>query len=201
MTFRPLPDDGVCRPYMDSHIMVVLESDYILENITGSEHPHEVKSMHPLPAEKALRGYAGIKSVSIGDSSLNAEQIKEGIDRIPDTDYEKCASWPVQIGTDRPLLVKTRAHLIKEKSDNEVWSSLLPTISLEVIVDMQLDDLSWNINSLHSGNLKAIDGPDEGPRGREKTTFRTQNPVLPYQGVLVWWRPKGEIKQVPQEDH
>src|SRR5204863_1081216 len=114
---------------------------------------------------------------------------KSGDEQVKDTDYEKRYLWVRPIGPQEILHVVMNYNLIKEVSDNEVFTSLLSSTDLEVSVDVQCAGLEWNIDSRHSGTLRALDAPADGPRPRGRVTFRAAEPLLPYHGVTLWWRP------------
>jgi len=92
----------------------------------------------------------------------------------------------------RAAPVDMNYKLIKEISDNEVWTSLYASTSIEVVVDMRLEKHEWNVDTLHSGKLIALDAPQRGPYRARRIVFRSEQAILPYQGVLLWWRPDRE---------
>ncbi|HUY37257.1 MAG TPA: hypothetical protein VMV13_00430 [Candidatus Binataceae bacterium] len=191
LTFVLSDLDDIANNPEGKYLKLAISSDYELENVSGAAVDHLVRLNIPLPPDPALRTLAKVISGTVGDEPLDAALIARGDNAIADTDYERRYIWTKHIVAGETLRVVTNYELVKEKSDNEIWTSFLPTQTLDVIADVQLD-LEWNIDSRHSGNLRSLDGPQDGPRHRGRVTFRTQEPILPFQGVTFWWRPPGQ---------
>ena len=172
-------------------VLLRLSTSYELENVSGVTADHRIRLYYPIPSYPGLCELAKIESVSIDDQLLPTEELESGNDAVPNTDYERRSEWPVSVGKERRVRVTTSHILVKEFSDSEIWSSLLPTAPpVEVTVDMQVQGLVWNVDSHHSGKLRAIDDVPDGPRGLGQVTFRCNEALLPFQGVNLWWRPE-----------
>jgi hypothetical protein len=59
-------------------------------------------------------------------------------------------------------------------------------VQFELRFDMGVNGLQWGIDPLHNGELRSI----EARRALGVNQFVATRPLLPYQGVQVWWRPE-----------
>lgn len=175
------------------YIFIDVENNYVLKNIGLGNANEKINVFIPFPNHTDLKDFATLMHVYANGQELN---IKDGNEAIPDTEYEKKYSWPVKIKPKETLRVITKYRLVKERSDNEVFTSLFPTLKLQMTADMRIEDMEWDVDALHSDKIRSINHRNQsGPYAYERVTFETQAPILPYQGVLTWWRPKRQEEE------
>lgn len=75
--------------------------------------------------------------------------------------------------------------LLKDRSDNEIWTSLMPTLRGSVSVESRVSDLHVEAISLHRGSMVAA---LQAPKNLRQWSY--EKPIMPYQGYVVSWRPK-----------
>jgi hypothetical protein len=105
---------------------------------------------------------------------------------MPDTGGERRYKWEVSIDPEKSVRVSVRWITVKEISDTEVWTSIVPTSHLDLSIDMQIRDLEWDVDSIHHGTTIPLSG--DVRFGMNDFTIR--EPLLPFHGVHVWWRPR-----------
>jgi len=163
---------------------------YILRNITQEEVIKNINLFLPFPARPDLKGLLEISRVEIGQNALTTAEIQKGIDETPNTDTEMRASWTVNLPSDGSVRVSLQYKLIKERSDSDCWTSLYATTDGQYDVNVEIGDLEWCVDALHSGKLMPADGSSPGLRMGGSCIYNFEKALLPYQGVLLWWRPR-----------
>ena len=167
------------------HIRLELKLEYEVKNESSAAVPYDVVVFIPKCPTKTLEAHHALRSVAIDQTALTPDQIAHGAKEIPDTDGELRFKWRRTIPPQGSLSVVTRAEYVKERSDNEIWISIIPTSRFELTVNLQIANLSWGVDPHHEGELKQI-----GERARlGETHFVATSALLPYQGTLIWWRP------------
>lgn len=134
---------------------------------------------------------AKLKTGLIGHDPLNDKSIEDGDAAAADSSYEKAYLWSRKIEPGKTLRVVFNYQLVKERSDNEVWTSLLPSEPIEVSVTQECHDLEWDVDALFTGALVPFDGLS-GSRLTGKVRYNSSVPLLPRQGVVLWWRPNSK---------
>ena len=176
--------------------LLVVESDALLENTSGRAVTHEIRLQLPTRLEEPLRDMAKLTGGLIGTRYLDEAYIKEGDEGALDTVYERKYLWKCELRAGESVRVIFNYQVVKDDSDNEVWTSLLPSFGPEVVVDMQCPDLEWGLDGLFSGAFRELDGKT-GARRAGRSRFIAPAPLLPYQGLVVWWRPARTAPPAP----
>ena len=178
------------RDWCEKCVLLRVDTVYELENISGSVANFVVKGFHAMPPypDDALYKVSRIDSLSIGNETYDAEEINKGLKSS--TQFRSEYEWPCKIEASQKVRVAVSYTAIRELSDAELWTSMLASTSLEVIVDMRIKGLLWDLGNRLSGILQPQSASRSGPYGNEKITFRSEEALLPHQGVLFWWRPQ-----------
>jgi hypothetical protein len=176
--------------YRDKYICLEITISYSLENTSNKATRADVTLCMPFPSNPELLQTVGVEDVYLAGRALSAEEIAEGDLRIPNTATEKRARWHCDLDAGATVPVSARFRIVKERSDSDCWTSLLPTTDgqYEVVVGIPL--LEWSVDALHSGRLTPADGTTVGVRIGGSCVFNLEKGLLPHQGVLLWWRPK-----------
>lgn len=190
-TIKNIPEDLEEEKQIEKGRFRILEvrTQYDLHNASGVAVEHMVRALLPVPGLAKLRDLARVIGGKIGPDFLNDPTIKKGDEAIDDTDIDRRYAWPIRVEPGASVHVVISYQVVKEKSDNEIWTSLLPSSELEVAVVMLCDDLEWNVDPRHSGMLEPEDKAHVGPRRLGQAIFSNRAPLLPFQGVTVFWRP------------
>ncbi len=182
-----------------------MQSDSEMTNVSATAIDHPIRLFVPI-IDSTLNHLVGLRSGSIGSEKLSEALIRQGSEAIPDTAYEKRYEWSRRIAPMETIRVAFNYQLLKEISDNEVWTSLLPTENLEVTVDIQCNDVEWGLDARCMGQFRpAYDplnevfdvDPDSAPKRSGRFRFTPIDTLLPYQGMTLWWRPARNIPVGP----
>jgi len=191
-TLKPLPD-GYPDKY-PGHLLLEVTSKYELINITGRDVHHEIRAILPLCAVPGLRPLCKVTSFAINDQTLSEKQVSDG--QSEDAGPNNISYlWTETLRANVPLSVVVTYSIIKEKSDSEVFTILLPTEEVDLAVDVQVRGLDWEAESQHGGKLILLGA--KKPLGRHD--YISRQPILPHQGISVWWRPIIETPAPPSE--
>lgn len=190
-------------PSQPGKLVLKSKQTFIVRNVTRDERPYV-----PLVYLPSLSGAAAHFSVvnrvlatSIyGGQKGNAQyEIKIGNTPVEQDRHRKLQgseymyTFPaVQVPALGELEILMELSLLKDLSDNEIWTSLLPTLAGEVAVVSEVPGLVIEAISLHRGSMVAVEqGPDNYRR------WRYEKPILPYQGYVVSWRPTSSSPTPP----
>ncbi len=169
-----------------SYVKLRIASLYTLKNVSRDEVQVPVTIMFPVHSQPVLRDLASLELISIDDHVLTTEEIQEGDSALPNTEYEQRYQWFRPVASGGTLTVRSTFTLIKEISDNEVWTSLYPSLTMRLSVTMNCRNMEFGADALNRGTLKKVAG--QGSTGHHG--WELARPVLPYQGIIFWWRPK-----------
>ena len=178
--------------FQESHRYVSVKGhlSYRYVNITEGEVRVNINLFLPMPADPAIRHRLTIDRVMLGERELSRSEIQEGDSRISDSETDKRATWPVTLGVGQTLAVGLDYSLVKEVSDSDCWTSLAPTSGGQYEVRVNVGNLEGGGDALHSGSLIPADGSPTGIRLGGGCLFNFERALLPFQGVLLWWRPR-----------
>lgn len=172
---------------------------FTIMNITRDDRPF-VPIVYLPTLEGVEDGHSRVDSVSVGLSvegqdttslyEISAEELADKQDSYrhrQEAEYR----YTFPAATIRALSsakVVVELRLLKDRSDNEIWTSLLPTLRGSVSVESRISDLHVEAISLHRGSMVAA---QQGPDNLRQWSY--EKPILPYQGYVVSWRPKQAV--------
>lgn len=174
---------------------------FVIRNVTRDERPFVPMVYLPKLSGAAahLSTVGRVVATSMFDGQQRKEQYNIVIGQSPHEQdlrrrlqgSEYVYTFPaVQVRALGELEIVMELCLLKDRSDNEIWTSLLPTLAGEVGVVSHVPGLVIEAISLHRGSMVAVEqGPDNYRR------WRYDKPILPYQGYVVSWRPTEAAKR------
>ncbi|MEZ5996765.1 MAG: hypothetical protein R3C25_13540 [Hyphomonadaceae bacterium] len=179
----------------DEFIKLHIFTDYTLENISGSSFDHTVVCAYPLRSESDFhKSLSRIVRIKIGRDEMSAQEIAEGTE-LADAERRDFAKFSksCHLQAGEQLQVTYEVVLVKERSDNEVWVSLIPTDQLWIICDVGRLQSSMKFGiTAHcpSGMDERLSSEnDRGePSDANGGVWASGGPILPYQSVVFWWR-------------
>ncbi|MEZ5782111.1 MAG: hypothetical protein R3D70_10850 [Rhizobiaceae bacterium] len=175
------------------YISVEVTLSYTLENISENDESADIMLCIPFPALNELSSHVKIREVIVGGSQLDEDLIKRGDAAIEDTLSEKRACWPYIVKAGESLSVSMRFQMVKERSDSDCWTSLMATTDGQCEVSVNVPNLEWAVDALHSGKLTPADGSRLSVRQGGTCVYNLEKGLLPHQGLLLWWRPLAAV--------
>ena len=173
------------------YVCLQIHGEYVVKNISRDTITVPIGIGFPTPGPMNLKKYAKITSVKIGGIELNEHEIREG-DFAAEDDSDKIRfMWKRKLAAGNQLEVMYTAQLVKERSDNEVWTSLFPSTGMELSLTVEVDDLEFDARSLSSKDVERLIGTRAS---NEMNKWRLNGPILPHQSIIVWWRPKTGVE-------
>lgn len=181
--FKPLPGTAERG---GRHVLLETRAEYSVKNESSAEIDYNVDMFITKCPAPALSTNHRLISIAINETILSAEEIAAGDRALPDTDSEQRYRWPRKIPPLGTLGVVAHWSLVKETSDTEIWTGLIPSSHFELTIDMQIPGLDWGVEPLHHGVLKQM-----GTKAKLGLNhYIASRPLLPYQGIAIWWRPE-----------
>ncbi|MCT6698369.1 hypothetical protein [Rheinheimera sp. 4Y26] len=157
-------------------------TSYVLENISENDKQHTVIYELSCDLDSRLAAHMVMNQVIIGDKSLSKDEIKALIHQNPATNGIRF-EYPCLVKANSSIEVFFAGTTYKRLEDTEVWTTVLPTESMELELFFP-QDIDVYADSNHSKELK------EEFRNQKvyNKTFRLDYGIFPYQGISFWWR-------------
>lgn len=183
------------QPLEDTTDYVLLTStqDFRVRNVTGNRKPYTPTVYLPkrpgnhadkvcVTLVRVFRTQSSHRSSAVLD--VNSKESAE-VYIVPDGNapHEICYRFPQQVcEPGEEIEVHISLTLVKEKFDNEIWTTLIPTLRAEVSVQTDVEGLTLSAIALHRGSM------DDGIQGAGSLRkWVVERPMLPYQGYVVSW--------------
>jgi hypothetical protein len=192
----------ICNLVLDDNLEPALRST--LQRFCELKHTvkYTIKNTSLKPIEETLRcsipfrGADGVAErsnivaimVAHGEGPKDAAAYSEPEDVVKSIEDEKykCASWVISLEPNESLSVYISTIILKEKSDSELFVSYYPTLSTKIRVRYP-EGLKIGLRFTVPDGLRSE--VDDGPGSR---TWRIDKPMLPHQGVNLWWQTPGD---------
>ncbi|MCI0561103.1 MAG: hypothetical protein MN733_21670 [Nitrososphaera sp.] len=185
--FTEIPTDGQAdADFLKRFLKVDITADYMLRNISDEEISIPIRLGFPVPPLPRFSSFVKVHKISIGGQELTAVQIAEGDRSAEDPPARIRYAWCRKAAANATIHVVANYTLIKERSDNEVWQTLYPGRGMELTANINVQGLEFGVHPLHEKNLIKLSGV--GDTGTHRWVL--DGPVLPHQGMIIWWRPK-----------
>lgn len=176
----------------DDHILMESTQTFRVQNIGSRPEEYFPTAILPNPTPEH-QGKNLVKSVrisSVGASgdvgegqNITAAKIKLALQQDQDNpDETQYIFDAVSLKPDEELEVEVTLELVKERYDNEIWTTLIPTLEADVIVSSEIPGLYIGAISLHRGNLSRVHN------GNGFKRWSVEKAMLPFQGYVVFWR-------------
>ncbi|WP_156798489.1 hypothetical protein [Ahrensia sp. R2A130] len=188
-----LPEGKTISNKFDStYIKLVTTMSYSIVNHTDVDLVCPIDLMIPVTNINDLKPVCRINSGMLDGDLLSDDEISDAFKRAQtagvDVASHRAYQFVRNVERKSELRVRFEFTLIKEFSDNELWTSLYPSEDLEVVVNNLVDGIEWSIDDLLHGSLKEILGSPDKIFGRGSHSFVSDVAVLPHQGINLWWR-------------
>lgn len=172
------PPQGI--PCNNNYVNVSLHSNYTLRNLTSAPIQQDIILNVELPMEKQLIGLVEVLQVIIDGDHVSKADLKKNVRH---TSSHLSFSTQREIPASSSIRVSVKAKLIKYGTDQEVWSSRIPSDGLELTVNTPGGDYEICANANHSQKLSL--SIDESNMKR----WRLDHGIFPHQSVSFWWHP------------
>lgn len=180
---RGLADE--LRQFVKLHIF----TEYKLKNISASRYTHKIENRYPVRSENQFYvDLSRITRLRIGLEEIDEEEIERltGAPNEAHPDF-RTFSKTFTIEPNEEIVVSYENVLVKERSDNEVWASLIPTDQLRMFCDVRLDgEYEFGVTAHCPSGMDERMCPSAGRGG----VWASGGLILPYQSVVFWWREK-----------
>lgn len=180
------PPQGI--PCNNNYANVSLHSNYTLRNLTTAPVQQDIILNVELPMEKQLIDLVEVVQVVIDGDHISKSDLRKN---VKNTGSHLQFSTQREIPASSTIKVSVKAKLIKYGTDQEVWSSRIPSDGLELTVNTPGCDYEVCANANHSQKLSL--SIDESNMKR----WRLDHGIFPYQSVSFWWHPTGSAAGCP----
>ena len=178
----------------DDYILLTSTQEFRVRNVTKGPKNYAPVVYLPKPLSKFSK-HVKISRVALyfvkdGQRSelyyevLEGEEMDKALQTIQDcSPHELCFRFREKpVDPLEEVEVQISLTLVKEKFDNEIWTTLIPTLKAEVIVQSDIDDLSLSAIALHRGTKVA-----NVQNNHKYRRWSVERPMLPFQGYVVSW--------------
>jgi hypothetical protein len=160
---------------LKDHIRVDNEILYLLKNIAEGERRTKAGVRFRLPDDARVTDKGDLQYIKIDEVEVDAVRSVEGMYSVNET--------PLILQPGQEMAVAIRYHMVKRRSDYEVWTSAYPTVDARVDIISNIDGLTFSAEALQRYPVKALRTDDSG----RYQYWEFQRPILPYQGIMIFW--------------
>lgn len=180
----------------DDSILLTSNQDFRLKNISGADREYKFRAYLPKP-HASFEGRNKVTEITISrisngarldpDVAISGAAVDACLKEDPlSPDEIFYLSDTVIVASGEEINVEVSLELVKERFDNEIWTTLLPTLYAEVTVVSRVQGLRLSAISLNRQSLvEAKTGAGNGDHETKK--WKIEKPMLPYQGYVVSW--------------
>jgi hypothetical protein len=149
---------------------------YEIENIALQPKDYEiVVQLEDAPVYPIVETPMQIEQVTVDGALLSLDAIDLAQERL----IFKHLVKDIQPGQRKKISTKFR--MIKSLDDYEIWTSLTPGDGMRIIVYFPPNLTHWGAFEIHRKKVTI-------ERGGQSAVLRLEGPILPEQGLVLWWR-------------
>lgn len=177
------PKDLNEQQHADESVVLTRRISWRFKNTTDRK---VVEDVHFFMPNSQRSGFiSGITKFKYGSS--NGELVDK-IDELvsSSTDEQNSYVWRLELEARQTVECLIEDRMIKDLSDNEIFSSYYPALRAEVTCDVRLPGLNVGITGRTATPLVEVHQGDDGTSGRGETA----GAILPNDSITFWWRPK-----------
>jgi len=159
----------------EDHVLCEIHSKYELDNISGKDISHEIKTFIELPIDKKWHEKCLLTSLDVNGKDVTSDA------RVECTNERLIISYEVDIPASSSIKVSTKVEQIKRAVDSETWTSRIPSDGMRLEVVTPQDSIVAAASANHRANLTVV---------TDTTTMKSwklDEFILPYQSVAFWW--------------
>lgn len=179
-------EDDLIKNLEKKYIALKWTSDFWISNKSDIQVDHVLKYTYPIRSElDRASDLSTIHSITMGSITKTREEIDKDFPNIEMDEGERLLEWPLPIPPKERVRVTSVIYILKNRGDNEVWATILPTENLHLTLINSLNHpLDTGIQSNFPGQM-VEQHPSQSGHVRRWSASR---PLLPFQSVVVWWR-------------
>lgn len=160
---------------------------YQLTNVSAGPVEWPIQIFLPRPNVSKLDELVMVDSCSFDGTQLSVAEISSACSE--DEPWERHYRWTRSIERGERLRVDLSYSVIKEISDNEIWTSLLTTEGIDFIVENRIKEIEWSISPRTSSRIIQVGGARSKPWRDCRIVFRATDPLIANEAITVFWRP------------
>jgi hypothetical protein len=181
-------------PASTSKVFVMdVDLNYHVENISRDQDSFRIPVTLEKPFLKDVSDKVKLRAIVIDGKHLSDQELQEARDAAPDCEKFIRFSHNVDVDGESTRRIEIKYTMVKLHQDYEVWRSVFPCdgLRLTVTVPQGVEILAHQI---HPTPLRE----SVGKHGDTLREWVLERPVLPYQGVLIWWRSE-QVSQAEED--
>ena len=158
---------------------------YVLKNIGARPNGTHVGIRFRSPENSPETG--GLEYIKIDGQEVDAKKTVEGVYSVYKTS--------IQLDPGEEVSISIRYHMVKRRIDYEVWTSMYPTGEARIDLISNIETLAFSAEALQRYPVKAIRTDASG----RFQCWEFQRPILPFQGIMIFWHEKESADPVVEE--
>jgi hypothetical protein len=173
------------------YIEFKVSSAYEVKNVSNETTRFDIQLSFPRPADARLAQKAKLSSLIVNGKPMTQVELDAGDMAVDDSEFDMRFRWERTLGPSEIIDVRSEYTMIKERSDSELWVSVLPSIKMELSLNVHVPDLEFGVRPVHAGRLRKVSG--QGDQGHH--AWEVDGACMSHQGMHVWWRPKSPVPE------
>jgi len=170
----------------DDYVAMKWDSDFFLANKSDVQVDHRLVYTYPIRTElDRASELSFIHKITVNGIEKNWETISKESSEIKMDEGERLFEWPITIPAKARIRITSTVYILKNRGDNEVWATVLPTETFHLtLINSLQNKLDTGIQSNFPGQMQEENPSQTGSVRR----WAASRPLLPYQSVVLWWR-------------
>lgn len=168
-------------------VLVTVTVRYDLRNVGPADQTYT--STYGIPVrEGPLEEHAKVTLIQIANQPIEGEELEKRGKKGDDGELDYEFRVELQAGESKEVLIE--AVLIKDMSDSDTFGFRRPTMGATIRLDVSVPGLDFGASERTASPMKIVRAPHPG----RTAEWRVDGPILPYNSVNLWWRPKADAK-------
>lgn len=159
---------------------------YSLQNVSRLPESVEIRISIPIPQKSNVGKFAELRALSIDGDDITLEELLKN-ERSTGDGYFKTYIFIKEVPAGELVEVHGSYIVVKERSDNELWTTIFPTLEASLDVKIEVPGLRCGVRANHPDDARQVLGKSNpiGEAGEFKWLLPEK--LLPYQGCIFWW--------------
>lgn len=164
-------------------VLVTVTIRYDLRNVGPSDQSYS--STYSIPVrEGPLEEHAKVTLIQIDNVTCEGDELKKCGRKGEDGDLNY--DFRVELEPQESKEVLIEAVLVKDMSDGDTFGFRRPTMGVTVRLDVNVPGLEFGASERTASPMKVVRAPHPG----RTAEWRVDGPILPFNSVNLWWRPR-----------
>lgn len=180
---------------IDTPIIVCIKSSYTIINITNSAVKYPAQVFVETPWESQYLAHCSITRYSVNKEVKSEEELKRAHRRKDDDDdFVRYQFEDIELAPQESASIELEYQYVKYGRDATTWQSIHSAENARLSIVYNAKELVVYSSEIHPCEEYIQISSSKKKFGTETKHVNFDAPLLPYNGVEIWWAPVGFVK-------